>query len=598
MNPHPQHTGPAGHGGSNEGYYSNDPVELPAHEPADARPAQSHPRPAAVDAGIPPPPPPPPPSGLPPPSWSSSPPPPPPPPVAGHEQQPQVHKETQPYFPPPPPGPPPAPSSHGQQEDYYYYPPPPPGPPPGFGSVSPPPGYAEEFGEGPGNAPGDVKIHDHDPHGLPGANPPGPDPAVSGPPALPPRPVSSGVQFAPPPTSPAQDGGHGRGAGSRFGEKLYQWSVKAGAPVNRIAHRLGAEAFWPMTLDLECEKAARILRSFCKDGFYTATGHGNASNTDNNKRPSSPSSKPQPRPTSPNPRTSSVLVKIPASVIAGAKGLAIFTTFRTGFHVSGAAGSGVVVARLPDGSWSPPAGFLVHTLGAGLMIGIDVYDCVCVLRTRKAVDAFARRARVSLGGEIGVTAGPVGAGGAVEGVFDGRKRDKSPRPAGENGPASHGAGTGAATAAAAGTAAKDDENGPVWMYMKSRGFYVGVQADGTVIIPRADANAAFYGEQGITVERILTGQVPVHHATQAQTQEQAHGQVQGQTHAVEAGGKAKGKERELVMWPEGGRQLSEVLKAIEGKGADAKILRELAQGPTPGDVGPPPAPHHLDGGKA
>ena len=36
--------------------------------------------------------------------------------------------------------------------------------------------------------------------------------------------------------------------------------------------------------------------------------------------------------------------------IQRAKGLAIFTTFRTGFHFSGAGGSGVVVARLPDGS--------------------------------------------------------------------------------------------------------------------------------------------------------------------------------------------------------------------------------------------------------
>lgn len=304
---------------------------------------------------------------------------------------------------------------------------------------------------------------------------------------------------------------------------------------------------------------------FAEDGFYTATSNAGASSKNNDtNRPSSPSSKPPPRPSSPQ-SGSHALVKIPASVIASAKGLAIFTTFRTGFHVSGAAGSGVVVARLPDGSWSPPAGFLVHTLGAGLMIGIDVYDCVCVLTTQKAVDAFARRARVSLGGEIGVAAGPVGAGGAVEGVFEGRKGSKSPRPSSGNGPSTA------------------DENRPVWMYMKSRGFYVGVQADGTVIIPRADANAAFYGEQGITVEKILTGQVPVRHAqtTQANPAE------------AEAGGKVKGKEREIVMWPEGGRHLSEFLKAVEGKGGDANVLRELGQGPTPGDVGPPP----VDSGK-
>ena len=44
----------------------------------------------------------------------------------------------------------------------------------------------------------------------------------------------------------------------------------------------------------------------------------------------------------------------------------------TGFGVSGASGSGVVVARLPDGSWSPPSGLLVHTIGFGWLIGLDV----------------------------------------------------------------------------------------------------------------------------------------------------------------------------------------------------------------------------------
>ena len=71
-----------------------------------------------------------------------------------------------------------------------------------------------------------------------------------------------------------------------------------------------------------------------------------------------------------------MLVKIPPHVIQNCLGIAIFTTFRTGLHISGAGGSGVVLARLPDGTWSPPSGFLVHTLGAGLMVGLDIYDSV------------------------------------------------------------------------------------------------------------------------------------------------------------------------------------------------------------------------------
>jgi hypothetical protein len=56
---------------------------------------------------------------------------------------------------------------------------------------------------------------------------------------------------------------------SKYGfDKVYGWVDKLGAPVNRASNKLGSEAFWPTTLDKESDKAARILRAFCKDGFY------------------------------------------------------------------------------------------------------------------------------------------------------------------------------------------------------------------------------------------------------------------------------------------------------------------------------------------
>lgn len=245
-----------------------------------------------------------------------------------------------------------------------------------------------------------------------------------------------------------------------------------------------------------------------EDGFYTTEQDAAATTTDapGKKPAASPGPKGKPK----------VLVKIPQTAVQTAAGLAIFTTFRTGLHFSGAGGSGLLVSRLPDGSWSPPSGFLVHTLGAGLMIGVDIYDCVCVLRTPEAVAAFTRP-RLSLGGEMGLVAGPVGAGTAVEAAI-----------------------------------AKNTK--PVWSYMKSRGFYAGVQADGTIIIARPDANAAFYGQKGIKVEHILKGHVP-----------------------------AEGPQG---MWPGGARQLVEVLKSAEGrKDVDEGVIRDVGAGPTPGDLG-------------
>ncbi|OAA65634.1 DUF500 domain containing protein [Niveomyces insectorum RCEF 264] len=352
-------------------------------------------------------------------------------------------------------------------------------------------------------------------------------------PALPPRPSQQheAPPFPPPPYSQQPPSSRSTGTPGpqpavtttdkpTMRERLYQWSVKAGAPVNRLTNKLGAEAFWPSSLDLESDKAARILTSFCYDGFYSSNAVG-----------SSPPSTPGPRG-----RPAKSLVKIPPRVIQSAAGLAIFTTFRSGLHVSGAGGSGVVVARLPDGRWSPPAGFLVHTLGAGLLVGLDIYDCVCVLRTPAAVRAFTR-ARVSLGAEVGLVAGPVGAGGAVEAALS-----------------------------------KKDKSSPVWCYTKSRGFYAGVQADGTVIVARPDANAAFYGQRGITVEQILSGAVPIPPRTPVP--------------AAVTGTAAEAVGDTTAPWPVATRQLMEALRAAEGRpGTDSAVLQEVRSGPTPGDQG-------------
>jgi hypothetical protein len=47
---------------------------------------------------------------------------------------------------------------------------------------------------------------------------------------------------------------------------------------------------------------------------------------------------------------------------------------------------------------------------------------------------------------------------------------------------------------------------PLFTYLKSRGFYAGVQFDGTIIIERSDENEIFYGER-IGVKDILAGKV-------------------------------------------------------------------------------------------
>lgn len=129
-------------------------------------------------------------------------------------------------------------------------------------------------------------------------------------------------------------------------------------------------------------------------------------------------------------------------------------------------GSGIVIARLPDGTWSPPSAFSVRSGGVGLVYGIEVYDCVCVLNTDAAVQAYSKP-EMKLDGSVGFAAGPVG------GSFDAKKELK-----------------------------------PVWTYTKSKGLYGGVTIDGTSIKERGDANADFYGRK-VSAEQILKGDVSV-----------------------------------------------------------------------------------------
>lgn len=66
----------------------------------------------------------------------------------------------------------------------------------------------------------------------------------------------------------------------------------------------------------------------------------------------------------------SALNSIPKAVLQQAKGLAVFSVVKAGFVWSGKAGSGVVTARLPDGSWSAPSCIATGGVGFGLQVSL------------------------------------------------------------------------------------------------------------------------------------------------------------------------------------------------------------------------------------
>jgi lipid-binding SYLF domain-containing protein len=168
-------------------------------------------------------------------------------------------------------------------------------------------------------------------------------------------------------------------------------------------------------------------------------------------------------------RPQSALNAIPKAVLQRARGLAVFQVLKAGFVFSGKAGSGLVIARLPDGSWSAPSCIATGGLGWGLQIGADITDFVIVLNSEDAVRAFSLGGNVTIGGGISATAGPIGTGGSVQASL------------------AHPA--------------------PMFSYSKSKGLFAGLSLEGTVLIERKDANRDFYGSP-VPARDILGGRVP------------------------------------------------------------------------------------------
>ncbi|KAM3419017.1 hypothetical protein BST61_g4972 [Cercospora zeina] len=163
---------------------------------------------------------------------------------------------------------------------------------------------------------------------------------------------------------------------------------------------------------------------------------------------------------------------IPPSILANAKGLAIITIFKAGFLGSGRFGSGVVVARLADGTWSAPSA--IGTVGGGFggQIGFELTDFVFILNDANAVKTFSQVGSLTLGGNVSIAAGPVGR-----------------------------------NAEAAGAASLKSVSG-IFAYSKTKGLFAGVSLEGSVLIERRDANEKMYGRK-LTARELLGGNVPV-----------------------------------------------------------------------------------------
>lgn len=154
---------------------------------------------------------------------------------------------------------------------------------------------------------------------------------------------------------------------------------------------------------------------------------------------------------------------IPTAVLRQARGLAILTVTKAGFILSGRGGKGIVIARTDKG-WSGPSAIGTGGMGFGFQAGAQVSEVVIVLNTPAAVEAFSQAGNFTLGGNLSVTAGPIG-------------RD---------------------------TEARVGLQSIMYSYSRSQGLFGGLSVEGTVIATRNEDNAAYYGKP-VSAKEILAG---------------------------------------------------------------------------------------------
>ncbi|KAK7418376.1 hypothetical protein QQX98_003996 [Neonectria punicea] len=217
--------------------------------------------------------------------------------------------------------------------------------------------------------------------------------------------------------------------------------------------RIQRETFWPATLDGECDKAARILKSFSTDG-YLAPQEAD----EDEHLPEEPQTPIQ------------MTRKIPRRIIQNAAGIAIFTCMRSGLWMTGSGGSGILIARKSDGTWSPPSGIMLHTPTLSFIIGVDIYDCVLVINNLAALESITRP-RVTLGEDVGLTSGPLVALDSDESHIRWK-----------------------------------DLGNTVFTYMKARGQSQTVNLNGCILAERGNENERFYSSP-VSQMDILAGNV-------------------------------------------------------------------------------------------
>jgi len=153
---------------------------------------------------------------------------------------------------------------------------------------------------------------------------------------------------------------------------------------------------------------------------------------------------------------------IPAELLKITEGIIIVPKLiNAGFVLAGKRGKGIAMVKLEDGSWSNPVFVTITGGSVGFQAGIQSVDLVLIFKSRETLQDIGKGS-FTLGGDISVTAGPVGRSS---------------------------------------TASTDYKlEAEVYSYSRSKGLFAGISLSGSAISVDDKANQAFYGKNNTSKE--------------------------------------------------------------------------------------------------
>ena len=150
-----------------------------------------------------------------------------------------------------------------------------------------------------------------------------------------------------------------------------------------------------------------------------------------------------------------------------AKGVLIVPNMIKGaFIFGGEGGSGVLLVRNEQGGWSYPAFYTLGGISWGLQIGGSSSQIMMLLMTDSGVKAMVEDKKLKFGADLGVAMGPVGGG-----------------------------------AEAAATLGSAD----VLVWSLSKGAYLGISLEGSIVEPRESLNGEYYGAEVTSKPIVMEG---------------------------------------------------------------------------------------------